>query len=472
VNDTAQKQVSFFNIPSGLELHHESSDRGAFRGEQSRDWKVIHVERGNSMRTILAGGLAFISLAPGADAQFSGYASGSYGFHTDPLYNYATVSDQAAEGYWEMSYLLPSRTHDFRAGYVGGLMIFNTLSDRNYYEHRLNAGYTARYGKFRKIKQQDDDEEDTGGGDLFRGNTVEIGGTLSARYDNSVYDQYDNKGLDLSGGFTWGVGSGTEFKLSDQGGIRRYRYLPELNNITDILTARLSDVASDSLRLGFFVTAGVKHFTTAQIDTTRVKMGGGTFNQGNKGKGKGGAGLSGSNGGGQNAKTLQILENSGNTNTYQLSAGVSTTWKWNGGNVESQLLYRYNPGSTVRFLVQYANTTILSQDIYNDFFSYGGPELSIGFRQKLPLSLQLTVQSEAEWKRFLAPALNLNAEETSAHRIDLRGATEVTLSRSFPIDDAWSFDISLNAGAIRNQSDDAYNDYSLFYYSVSIGIGL
>jgi hypothetical protein len=417
------------------------------------------------MRTILAEGLALISIAPGALAQFSGYASGTYGYHANPLYNHEAVSDHVTEGYWEMNYARISRTHDIKVGYVGGLMLFNALAERNYYEHQLDVAYAARFGKFSKVRQQgDDDEEDAEAVELFRGNAFDIGGRLSARYDNSVYDQYDNTGLDLSVGFAWGIGSGTEFKLSNHGGSRRYHSLPELNNLTDILTARLSNGTGDSLRLSCFVTAGVKHFTTDRIDTTRVTAGGGTFNKGNKGKGKGGSGQSG--------KTLQILENSGTTDTYQLSAGVSAAWKWSGGNLESQLLYRYNPGSTVRFLVQYANTTVLSQDIYNDFFSYGGPELSAGFRQKLPFSLQLTVKSEAEWRRFLTPALNLDAEETSAHRIDLRGSLEVTLSRSFPIDDAWSFDISVNAGTLRNQSDDAYNDYSLFFCSLGIGIGL
>jgi hypothetical protein len=422
------------------------------------------------MRKILAGGLVLAALSPGAIAQFSGYASGTYGFHTDPLYNYAAISDHVTEGYWEMSFVRPSKVHDFKVGYVGGLMIFHALSDRNYYEHRLDLGYAARYGQFRKGRQQeDDDEEDAEAGELFRGNTLEIGGSLSARYDNVLYDQYDNTGLDLSAGFTWGADSGTEFKLSDQGGIRRYQSLPELNNLTDILTARLSNEIGDSLRLNCFVTAGVKHFTTDRIDTNRVTVGGSTINKGNKGKGKG---QSGSSGGGQTGETTQILENAGTTATIQLSAGVSAAWKWSGGSLESQLLYRYNPGSTVRFLVQYANTTLLSQDIYNDFFSYGGPGLSTSFRQRLPFSLQLTVHSEAEWRRFLTPALNLSAEETSVHRIDLRGAVEVTLSRSFPIDDAWSFEISVNAGAIRNQSNDAYNDYALSFCSISIGIGL
>ena len=143
-----------------------------------------------------------------------------------------------------------------------------------------------------------------------------------------------------------------------------------------------------------------------------------------------------------------------------------------GGKLESRILYRYNPGTSVRFLVQYANTTVLSQDIYNDYFSYGGPELDAALRQRLPLLLQLSVVVQADRRRYLAPALDLGGELTSAQRTDLRGTAEVTLSRSFPIDDAWSFDVSFIAGMIRNQSDDAYNDYALTYYSLGIGIGL
>ena len=420
-----------------------------------------------------AWGMALMAVAQVAEAQLSGYASGSYGYHSDPLYNYATLSDHVTEGYWELGYLRPSKSHDIRVGYVGGLMIFDALAERNYYEHRLDVSYAARYGIFRRIREQTDDaDSDAETEEYFRGNRIDLRGTLSARYDNSAFDEFDNSGLDLSGGFTWGVGSATEFGVSDRGGVRRYTYLPELNNLTDQLTFRVSNGESDSLRLSFFLAAGVKHFTTGSIDTTRVSIGGGTFNPGNKGKGKGGAGLGGGNGGGQNGKTVQILENSGTTDTYQLSAGASAAWKWDGGSLESQVLYRYNPGSGVRFLVQYANSTLLSEDIYNDYFSYGGPEVTMAFRQKLPFSLRLALQSDASWRKFLAPALNLEGVESSPHRIDLRGVAELTLSRSFPIDDAWSVDVTLAASAIRNRSSDAYNDYSLFSYSLGIGVGL
>ena len=66
------------------------------------------------------------------------------------------------------------------------------------------------------------------------------------------------------------------------------------------------DGAADDRRGGQprpgLLVAPFKHFTTPQIDTTRVTVGGSTFTPGNKGKGKGGAGLGGSNGGGTACK--------------------------------------------------------------------------------------------------------------------------------------------------------------------------
>ena len=408
-----------------------------------------------------------------AQGQVSGYAMGSYGFHTNPLYNYEGLSDQVREGYWELNFTEPSPGTQFRAGYVGGLMIFNRLEGRNYYEHRLDLAYTAKFPTGQQaqpaMKESDNDEEEAE--EPFRGRILDVGLRVGARHDKEIYRAFDNLGLEIPLSFTWGVGSGTEFKIAQQAGIRRYYFLAELNNISDVLEAWLTTDVAKRMQLGFSATAGVKHYTTNEIDTSRIETATTTFARGNQGKGKGGSGLSGQNGGGNSGKKKEILVNSTTTNTYQVTLGVTGTWKWESGNANAELLYRLNPKSQVRFLAQYVNTSLLTQDIYNDSFSYGGPGLKIGLRQDLPYGLQLTVRGECQRKKFLAPALDLTGIETSSNRVDLHGALEGTLSKTISLNESITLEIAFNSGIARNKSDDAYNDYSLSFYSISVGVG-
>lgn len=396
--------------------------------------------------------IAFTALAWG---QFNGYASGTYGFQSNPLYSYAMLSDQVKEGYWELNYAASSSKQEFTLGYVGGLMLFNRFVERNYYEQRLSFGYALRYPLRKSIDSTDDAENDE---EKFRGNLLELGGKLSARHDKEAHQEFDNLGFDFSGAFAWGVGSGKEVKLVNQVSRRQYVYLAELDNVADVLHLRVTSAVAEGIQLGYFAAAGIKHYTTSQIDTTRVETG----NQGNKGKGRG---L------GNPGKAKQVLANSSTTNTYQISAGAALTWNWQGGGIEAEILYRYNPTTEIRFLAQYANTTLLSEDIYNDFFSYGGPEAKLSIHQALPLGIQLGVRTEMQRKKFLAPALDLDASQTASNRVDVRGILEGTLSRVFPLKNGVTLEISLNGGTSRNQSNDAYNDYSLYYYSASVGIG-
>jgi hypothetical protein len=414
-------------------------------------------------------GMMFAGYLAVAQGQMDGYASASYGFHKNPLYNYETVSDQVREGYLELNYTQPSAFNELRAGYVGGLMIFNRIGDRNYYEHRLNLGYALRMpaeGQNQRAAEGTDDDEGQQSDAPFQGKVFDVGLRLNARHDKEIYRTFDNIGLEVPLAFTWGAGSGTEFRLAHQAGVRRYYFLKELDNITDVLESRLTMDLRKGVGIAFFATTGLKRYTTDQIDTSQIETSTTTFTPGNKGKGKGGSGVSGQG----VVKKKQLLVNSTTTSTYQVTLGLDVTGKWDGGTVSAGLLYRLNPKSQVRFLAQYANTSLLSQDIYNDSFSYGGPALKVSLKQRLPFNLELVVLGEAQRRKFLAPGLDLAGFTTSENRVDVRGQIDGTLSRTFPLNEALGIEVAFNCGTVRNQSDDAYNDYSLTFASVSIGM--
>jgi hypothetical protein len=414
--------------------------------------------------------MIFAGYLAAAQGQVDGYASASYGFHKNPLYNYETVSDQVREGYVELNYTQPSVLNQFSLGYIGGLMIFNQLGDRNFYEHRLNLGYTMKLPAGVQNLPAATGSEGNEGEESeapFRGKVFDIGLRLNARHDREIYRTFDNIGLEVPLAYTWGAGSGTEIKLANQAGVRRYFFLPELNNITDAVDGRLSMVLGNPTEITFIATTGLKHYTTEQIDTSQIETATTVAAQGNKGKGKGGTGSSGQGSG----KKKVILVNSSTTTTYQVTLGAAATWRWENGTLGAEFLYRFNPEAQVRFLTQYANTSLLTQDIYNDSFNYGGPALKLALKERLPFDLFVTILAEAQRKKFLAPALDLAGLETSSNRVDLHGRLDGTVSKTFPLSEAVILEITFSGGIARNQSADAYNDYALSYWSLGFGIG-
>ena len=134
-------------------------------------------------------------------------------------------------------------------------------------------------------------------------------------------------------------------------------------------------------------------------------------------------------------------------------------------------MFRRNPGLPSRYLAQYANTSILSEDIYNDHFSYEGPEVQLRIKQTLPFGLQSILTLEHQRKEFGAPAVSLVGDQIAAHRLDFRNSVELYLSKYVELSESLGLDIALGSEFLRNQSNDDYNDYSLYNISLSLGIG-
>ena len=163
--------------------------------------------------------------------------------------------------------------------------------------------------------------------------------------------------------------------------------------------------------------------------------------------------------------------NATSVNTLQLHIGVGMAAGWEKGSVQVQVLYRIDPGSSTRVLAQYANSTMLSEDLYNDFFSHRGPEFTLALRQSLPLGIHFSLDAEAMRKAYLSPAFSLDGVQTAADRVDLHGGVELSLSRYTELGGGLGVDIGVACGLMRNQSNDAYNDYSGHHYGVTLGIG-
>jgi hypothetical protein len=409
------------------------------------------------MRRILLLPVMLLAAASGR-GQVSGYASAGYGFHSNPLSNFEMTSDNLLQGYWLLDCLASSPAADWKIGYVGGLMIFQNLAARNYYEHRITAGTTLRFPRAGEEQEGDDTP--------FRGSSLALGARLGARHDRADYRQFDSWGADLSGTYTWGEGTSASTTLSDETGLRRYASVSELDNLTSVVSLRLTVGSPGGTRISFFGGGGIKHYLTSEVDTSVFTTVSSSSSSNGQGKGKGKGLLSGTGNG-----KKDLLVNASSVNTLQLHIGVGLASQWEGGSVQSQVLYRIDPGSSTRVLAQYANSTMLSEDLYNDFFSHDGPEVSLALRQSLPLGLNLSLDAVAQRKKYLSPAFSLDGVQTAADRVDLHGGVELSFSRYTELGGGVGMDIGIAGGLLRNLSNDAYNDYSGHHYSLTLGMG-
>lgn len=399
--------------------------------------------------------------------QFSGYLSGTYGFHQNPMYNFEVLGDQLSQSYLELNYAHGYENSDLKLSYVSGLMVFNRFTERNYYEHNFSANYNLSFQTRQPVPQledEHDDEDDTG--DIpadSSGSYLLVGLKFGARHDKAAYREFDNVGSVAITSYRFALGEMFHVRITNELGYRRYVYLDELSNVTETFSLQLGVAASPSVNYGLRAGVGLKHFTTSLYDTARFEQTR-SYTEKATGKGKGGAKL-------KVPSSKQLLLNAESDNILQLGAGLYFLTKWEDGSVGTEFLYRRNPGLPSRYLAQYVNTSILNEDIYNDHFSYEGPEARVRYTQRMPLGLQSILTFAHQRKRFGAPAVDILGTEVGANRIDLRSSVELYLSKYIELNDALGLDVALGAEVLRNESNDTYNDYSLFQLSGSIGIG-
>ena len=425
------------------------------------------------IRTVLIGLCTLLAAqVHPALGQPGAYGSVSYGYNQSPLNNYEHISDRLTQGYIDLHAVRESPQTRLGAVYVGGLMVFDRFSDRNYYEHSLTCSYTTKLGargrpKRNVVDRAADDtsaaaEEPPATAD-FGTNAIAFALKGSARHDKSEHREFNNVGGEFTVAYKPFAGRMNRGSVTGIVGYRSYTYLEELSNITGALATRFGRRLSESLELGFQVTGGIKYYPSALYDTSLFEAQR-TFVESATGKGKGGAKL-------LVPSSKRILISPASRRSFQVAPGFYLSGSWPEGSVQSEILYRHNLGTRTRYLAQYANTTFLSEDIYNDHFSYAGPEGRVVYRQQLPFGLRSTVNGEAQKKQFTAPALDLEGTQIADRRADNRLYVEWELARSIHIAGDLDLEIALTTAYLRNQSNDDYNDFSAFSVATSFGLG-
>ncbi|MCL4551713.1 MAG: hypothetical protein M1495_24460 [Bacteroidetes bacterium] len=418
--------------------------------------------------TILILVTAFASLS---FAQFEGYGSITAGYNKNPLNNYQTVGDQTKQTYLELKYTNEFPKSLLNFSYVSGLMLFNEFTDRNFYEHSFSANYQLNFDKQlsnSQIKNSSADEEDSNETDSVQEenssdeirNTMLFGVTLNSRLDKEAHKDFDNYGLSFNFIYNHVTNPDFNFTISNSLSLRNYSNIEDLSNLTDLLSFETGKTTSSGMNYGINLSGGFKYYTQTYYDTTQFEQIR-SFITKSQGKGKPGSKV------GSNKKILITPQSNG---TYQIAFGIYAKKEWANNSFQANVLYRYNIRSQNRYLAQYVNTSFLSEDIYNDFFSYEGPEAAVKFAQTLPIGMKLTIDGLLQYKKYTAPALDLAGEQIDGDRHDLHSYVEINLSRYFDLGNDFGFDITLTGGFLRNQSNDDYNDFSSYFAAVSVGV--
>lgn len=420
-------------------------------------------------------------------AQFSLYGNTGYGYNQNPLYNYQKKPDQIRQSYLELNYLKELDNSSFTFSYVSGLMLFNEFQDRNFYEHNFYTKYNIRFAKVHTIHLSDgkpESEDSTAAlqEEAIQDDSVQVDQEeesvedstdsylslafqAGARHDKEVFREFDNFGTGLTLSYKMMMGDSYSLRLANSAVFRNYNNLSELSNVTDITSLQIANKYNGSFTYGILLTGGFKYYTQSIYDTTKFETKR-SFNQKSQGKGKLGSKIN-------VPSAKQILIQPQANGTSQFAAGLFFGQNWgSSSSLRADFLYRYNPRTQARYLAQYANTSMLSEDIYNDFFSYQGPETKLQLNQSLPFNIQMSIEYLFMHKLFEAPALNLEGVQTdNKKRNDIYNSADLSFSRSFNLFKGFEFNISLTTGIIRNQSNDDYNDFSSYHFSGAIGIG-
>lgn len=438
---------------------------GQDRALRREAWKS-KARRCLSMRSVVLSAIVFL-LSPHAQAQFSGYSSISFGYHQNPLYNYAKISDQLKLGYLELSYQNESDNHTLSIRYVGGLTAFNQLQDRTYYEHGLAGLYALHFTE--ALPDTNSGEEEPAEADSTdqtdkpptfadsTGRYLTFGLRLAARHDRVIRQDFDNRGVDLTVAYRFTTGEYSFGRILNTLTSRSYPNATGLSNANNVLSAELAGWSEGGFVYGVSASAGIKYYTTSVFDTTVIKST--TGNAQGKGKGIG-------------ATTLDILLKPQINGTIQLSAGLFLRKDWSAqSSLSASACYRLTPRYAERYIVPLSAEASLTEDMYADFFTYEGPDVQIRLTQPLFANIQAILGYEFQYKKFGIPALNLEGLEIEPTRRDIRSRLELYLSRYFEFAGGIGLDLSLGLEFARNQSNDHYNDFSSSSISFGVGIG-
>jgi hypothetical protein len=441
-------------------------------------------------------------------AQTSGFASVGHGYYSNPLYNYQHRGDQIQSGYGELNYLKQDTSSSFETHYAGGLSLFHQQFTRTYYEHSLSSRYvitwkTPNHKKDLKfnpvpvatlpdssdslekknnadhdsvdVKEEDsqnlaktiesdlsndvENEEDT-----FENVTDTTGKYLSSkiifsnRIDRRDYHTYNNWSVSAECLYKLPVFDNYFLRLIEQPLYRSYPYQNDLSHVANSFIVLLNFSFGEVYETGFSLASGVKYYTNAttpepiyNMDSTITRQGGGrtvTYD----------------------STIVGYLSDSTRTIT-QFVLQYYIAKKWESGNIWAEVVYRINPKQSVRQFLPDSTFSSLTDDLYNEEFSYEGAAATIRLNQTIENFANCLFTVSASQKKYSAEAFDIRGNEKGKKRRDIVWECEMYCSHFFSLSPNFGVETYVDAQYVRNQSNDEYNDFSSWSLSAGLGIG-
>lgn len=373
---------------------------------------------------------------------FSLYASFSGRYDRNPLCNYQKVGDLLWQSYHELKYLSAVPSGLLSVKYIGGLTLFNTLAERNYYESMLTGKYRIIFG------QHDGAISDDAADDGFeKFNSLNISVTAGARFDKQVYHDYNNHGLVLAVTFKKPLTDSLFITVKNTFCSRKYEWSSELSNNMELISAGISGKLDKNFSYDLTVQGGIKEYHETLIDTI----------------------ITGYSDIGSTQPIFSLVAQP--EHTYQSSVNFHLIKSWETSSLQFTFGYTTNFNSKARFLRKNIDKPRLTEDIYYDYFSYTGEDARIEFQEQMPFNIRMNASAELHVNELYLPAFTLSGIKTAENRHDILSGLSASFSRYFDSGLGFGYETNISGGLVRRMSKDEYNDFSSYYTSAGISIG-
>ncbi len=374
---------------------------------------------------------------------YSLYASFSSRYDRNPLCNYQRAGDLLWQSYHEFKYLVPVPTNSLSVKYVGGLTLFNSLTERNYYESVLTGKYRIIFGRHESPLSNDATDD---GFEKF--SSLNISFSAGARFDKHVYKDYDNHGLVTAFSYKRPINDSLFLYLRNTACWRKYEMSSELSNAMELVSFGISGKLDWNLTYDASLQGGIKEYFETLIDTIIT----GYVNN--------------------NTSQPIFAFTAQPKRTYHSSLNIRLLKNWETSSFQLTLGYTTNFNSKARFLRKNIDKPRLTEDLYYDYFSYTGEDTRVEFQTTIPLDIRMSVSAELHGNELYLPAFTLSGIKTAENRHDILSTLSASMSKYFDSGLGFGYELNLSGGYVRRMSKDEYNDFSSYYTSAGVSIGL
>jgi hypothetical protein len=398
-------------------------------------------------------------------AQFYSSIDVSYTHDSNIFGNYAKVPDNYLsvdlflenDIDWDYSSLTTS--------YDGSLSSFNAFPEQDSWTHNLNFKYRMQLSR---VAKELSDNEDSAATQSISNNipadSLETFLTISGFIERTVphagdFEVYQNYLAGGAANLRIPLGNYFAIRMNYIINYTNFDFVSSLTNLENKGSLYASLSPSASISLFAFTSYGNKKFYGVDSVSSNIKKlirmhGLGVYN----GKGKGHR--SGNNQGQVSSQTKTYILDSPDVNQLTYGGGVQLSSDLMSGSIEAS--YRKDISGAARYVNAVAEFIAQKSSIYDDPYSYEGPELKlVARREKLFDGLTINFGVNYAYKLYERPAFDYTQiKELAEQRKDKYLKMSVGISEKFDRFILNGVTFSLSYDIIRNSSNDEYYNFT------------